>query len=116
MKCKFIVGQKVVCIDDSELDDHCIITGQIYEIAWIGPYDPFRIAPINKYSGAEILVRISGIPRIYGGYDWPLAAERFKPLEENKKKASTDTGMGILREILDRETYTPSKKAKRVKS
>lgn len=108
----FRVGQKVVYIDDH--DDQSwegrrpnhVREKEIYTIRWCGEY--------NFENGPSPAVYLSEVKNpksrwFDGSCSEPaFGAERFRPLIEK----STDTGMAVLREILDRESYvikTPAK-------
>lgn len=90
----FRVGQKVMCVDDKsrlgrphlEADGITrIIFGNVYKVSGSTTRDGFAA------------VHLVGIKRPYGQAYY---ADRFRPVAEK----STDTGMAVLREILDRET------------
>ena len=74
----FHVGQKVVCIHPADQ----LVMGNEY-----------TILAMSYPRGDEFLKVIEGY--MHGWYSW-----RFRPLIERK----TDTGMAVLREILDRES------------
>jgi hypothetical protein len=108
----FHVGQKVVCVDNSERgqhDDtppiaHWLEVGAVYVIRRLS----------NK---KRPLVWVQGINRTYWqpGVLWTDAgfyADRFRPLI--KRTTSTETGMQLLTDILKRETVDePIKKRTR---
>lgn len=79
----FHVGQQVVCIDAKVGFEQFIEIkeGEIYEIAWIGPFEHYK-------QGSYIGVRLKGIDRgicPQFGYDNPpFAARRFRPLVRDK--------------------------------
>jgi len=80
----FYVGQKVVCVEGSTLN-YILEKGKSYTISDYGDFWGELL-----YDVAEIKTDIP--------HGW--AARMFRPLIEK----STDTGMAILREILDRES------------
>lgn len=87
----FRVGQKVVCVDDRRVDHNVIsaplVSGTIYRV--------------RKVSGNGLCVEeILGAPYPNEFSEWAFFIYRFRPVVEK----STDTGMAILHEILDRET------------
>lgn len=99
----FWIGQKVVCVDDSPSDDpRCGPGGD-----WVPNYPKrgqiYTVRGISN-TGSIVLDEIMNPIREFLGGDaeahWK--PHRFRPLVEK----STDTGMAILREILDRETVT----------
>ncbi|KAB2788569.1 hypothetical protein F9K97_05680 [Brucella anthropi] len=79
----FHVDQQVVCIDAKVGFEQFIEIkeGEIYEIAWIGPFEHYT-------QGSYIGVRLKGVdqgicPQF--GYDNPpFAARRFRPLVRDK--------------------------------
>ncbi|KAB2689547.1 hypothetical protein [Brucella tritici] len=79
----FNVGDQVVCIDAKVGFEQFIEIkeGEIYEIAWIGPFGHYT-------QGSYIGVRLKGIDRgicPQFGYDNPpFAARRFRPLVLDK--------------------------------
>lgn len=92
----FYVGQKVVCVDDSPARSGSlrrVILNAIYTVDGIDPETKTGI----------YLLEIPNDP-IPPGVAWKFpigwSRDRFRPLTEKK----TDTGMAMLREILDRET------------
>ena len=89
MECKLYAGQKVVCIKRCGVPAAGIFEGSTY-----------TVTELHLHPDGQPLVSLAGIdgPALAPGwYHW-----RFRPLEENKK--STETGMTILKEILERET------------
>lgn len=82
----FHVGQKVVCIDAKVGFEQFIEIeeGEIYEIAWTGPFEHYT-------QGSYIGVRLKGVDRgicPQFGYDNPpFAARRFRPLVRDKLSA-----------------------------
>jgi len=75
MECKFVVGQKVVCVDDIGAkcgEQQILFKGHIYTVSQIDAYI------------AAILVSVAETPYIVGGW----FSTRFKPLEENKTDIS----------------------------
>jgi hypothetical protein len=111
-KMAFHVGQKIVCINTKRLSDRETIArflseGAIYTIRKVGecPYAPYRKwGPVVWLE--EIIVNGGNSER---WPDFPFAALRFRPLVEK----STDAGMAILRDILDRETIKDDKPIKK---
>lgn len=94
----FRVGQKVMCVDADCMDNILegiparIVEGAIYSVTWCGQWK------------GKTCVRLAGIIRNREEphyKNWPFAAYRFRPIVEK----STDAGMAILREILDRESF-----------
>lgn len=94
----FKVGQKVVCVNDqfkpldSKVFSALPVKGQIYTIRLI--YGP------NVHGYGFLLAEITGMPWPGDGEERGFLATRFRPLVEK----STETGMAILRGILDRES------------
>lgn len=99
----FHVGQKVVCVDDA-IGDHThlkeLILGEIYTIRG---NDPESIT--NGVLLEEIRLPIIKPWKL----EMSFRASRFRPIVE--KKYTTEAGMTILREILERETIKPPVKA-----
>jgi hypothetical protein len=95
----FHVGQKVVCVDADDTSAHGrkeLSEGSVYTVRWVGQND--RKHPARPELSNTVGVRLIEIPiRSHG--DNPFSALRFRPLVSK----STETGMAILREILDRE-------------
>lgn len=96
----FRIGQKVVCVNEEPIAgqrgskwDAKLKAGAVYVIRWAGTYQ-------NNVFGPSKCVRLQGIVRDYADGDTPYCASRFRPVVEK----STDTGMAILKEILERET------------
>ena len=99
----FRIGQKVVCVDDRPQEgaswDVPPQKGAVYTVQWVGfhRYEHFLealcvyLCEINRPSGL------------------PFFATRFRPIVERK----TETGMAILREILDRESHQDKPPVKR---
>ena len=97
----FHVGQKVVCVDSDSrhgINDGCrwlpgeeIHVGQIYTISrlWVDAKGYLVVDLFEKK-------RVQG----WWPYEVGYMRERFRPLVTK----STETGMAILREILDRES------------
>lgn len=85
----FRVGQKVVCVDASPgkhgYAPRYVNKGEIYTVSRL---------TVSNDGPALRLIEVNFDPQ-----DW-LLCKRFRPLIEK----STDTGMAVLREILDRET------------
>ncbi|MCB4919726.1 hypothetical protein LAV78_14485 [Brucella intermedia] len=79
----FKVGDQVVCISSTVGFEQFIEIkeGEIYEIAWIGPFEHYT-------QGDFIGVRLKGVDRgicPQFGYDNPpFAARRFRPLVRDK--------------------------------
>jgi len=97
----FHVGQKVVCVDVSRRQgaSQCyLVKGNIYTISFIGE--------LRDGETAVCVEEDPNPPVIPGFGDW--LASRFRPLVSK----STETGMAVLREILDRETVKPRQKEK----
>lgn len=96
----FRVGQEVVCIDDSAPACGFGETpkkGETYVISRIG----------DSSLGSPNFIDVDGVKPNHPDYPG-FRSSRFRPII----KKSTDTGMAILREILDRESYaikTPAK-------
>jgi hypothetical protein len=100
----FHVGQKVVCVDDSDMGWNELLgyavpmAGQTYTVRDIGPSlgDPsiisIRLEEVKNHEGWTNNHTAFGEPH------W--RASRFRPIVEKK----TETGMAVLREILDRES------------
>ena len=80
----FRVGQKVVCVDAGGWVQR-LSNGKTYTVTAIG--EAFNRNWVGLYETP-------------GKHDLQWESRRFRPLIEK----STDTGMAILREILDRET------------
>lgn len=101
----FYVGQKVVCVD---ADSPGITGGYIWEKG----EEIFngRIYTVSRtwidYWGYAV-VDLVEVKRVQGTRPCPIGygVFRFRPLVEK----STDTGMAILREILDRESVEERK-------
>ena len=99
----FRIGQKVVCVDDvpragfDGWHPDCDIPqkGSVYTVREIGltVYGD----PGLKLEEIRCCVRSSGNEHV----DTFYFAQRFRPVVERK----TETGMAILREILDRESH-----------
>lgn len=80
--CPFVVGQHVVCVDDTcssganvvgDLDG--LTAGRVYTIRWVGIYDSPKL-------GRLVCVRLREIIRTRcptHGDDMPFAASRFRP-------------------------------------
>lgn len=109
----FRVGQKVVCVDvgrrhlPNQTVANWLSLDVIYEIRWIGP------CPYPGWDDGIPCVRLVGIDRGECDgrpewYDFPFCTTRFRPVIEK----STDVGMAIFREILDRETVKDGKPVK----
>lgn len=90
----FRVGQKVVCVDASPgrhgYAPRYVNEGEVYTVSRL---------TISNDGPALRLIEVNFDP-----LDW-LLCHRFRPVVEK----STDTGMAILREILDRETIKDDK-------
>jgi hypothetical protein len=94
MDCKFVVGQKVVCIDDqvgtnepmassyNPLDG--LTVGQVYTIRWIGMYKGFYL---KEFVGVRV-VEIKRDVDPSEGVECCFRASRFKPLEKKKTDIS----------------------------
>ena len=88
----FRIGQRVVCVDDSNcMDDPdagvraSIVAGQIYTIAWAG-----------EHTGSYC-VRLVGIKRQNPHWpDWPFSALRFRPVQERKRETDISIFLKIL--------------------
>lgn len=101
----FRVGQKVVCVDDdpknhgnwtapTDLETlHGLTRGHVYTVQKIGSYRGAACVWI-----AEIQRPTPDTCKQFG--EAGFSSRRFRPVVEK----STDSGMAILREILDRET------------
>ena len=80
---QFHVDQQVVCIDSVVGFEQSIEIkeGEIYEIAWIGPFE-------HSIHGCYIGVRLKGVERgtcpQFGYEKPPFAASRFRPLVRDK--------------------------------
>lgn len=87
----FRIGQKVVCVDDECAPGRAWVRwgppklGAVYTVAATG---------LNSINGAGTCIAVEEIKGQY-------RASRFRPVTERK----TETGMAILREILDRESH-----------
>lgn len=80
--CPFVVGQHVVCVDDTlssgvnivgDLDG--LTAGRVYTIRWVGIHESPRFGP-------QVCVRLREIVRARcptHGDDMPFAAVRFRP-------------------------------------
>lgn len=78
---KFYVGQDVVCIDNGQPANTTLPSelevGRVYKLRWVG---------IHKHylDGEYVGVRVEGIDRgtckIWGDFDTPFKASRFRPL------------------------------------
>lgn len=100
----FRVGQKVVCVDDSaELGKRLIINPAL-SAGWKNDLKRGEVYTFLSYAkhpnSNHPALHVAEINRV-----WPFAACRFRPVVEK----STDAGMAILREILDRESVTDRK-------
>lgn len=104
----FYVGQKVVCVDNSDRE---FIHGSESVACWLMVGTVYTVR--RTMHRHRKLVWLAGINRrrTRNGIDWAdsgFFADRFRPLTE--RKSSTETGMSILREIVQRETVdVPSK-------
>ena len=102
----FHVGQKVVCIVEKEGNMPVGVVepgkGDIATVARIYFFDDAEFGP----SEVLVLHEYPSPPCDKYGDGW--LSRYFRPIIES----STDTGMAILREILDRETDKPPVKAK----
>ena len=100
----FHVGQKVVCVDDCHLgygrrvpDLDWIVKGEIYTVSCT----PF----LNGWGNFAIHLTERPNKRAKTGFH----ISRFRPVIERK----TETGMAILREIIDRESHQDKPPVKR---
>ncbi len=87
MECKLYAGQKVICVKGQP--GYRLFKGEKYTVTALYLHPDGQ--PLVS------LAEIGGPGLVPGWYHW-----RFRPLEEKKK--STETGMTILKEILERET------------
>jgi hypothetical protein len=111
----FRVGQKVVCVDDVECSwfDFGEDTrpnhpkkGGVYTVRWSGPFT----FDVGVRAGVY-LVEIENPKFLWDVGEFceaAFGADRFRPVVEQ----STNAGMAILREILDRETTHERKQAR----
>jgi hypothetical protein len=94
----FHIGQEVVCVDDAytnSFDIKELQRGNVYHIAWVGMKSPQEFTHLpGKYRNERWYVHVAEVMR-----DTPLAAARFRPL--NKTKKSTETGVTILKGLLE---------------
>ena len=96
----FRVGQKVVCVDDSVSGrtglPTGLVKGAIYTVRGFS-WHPTVSPPYG------VLIEEISFPdhRTSVGDEAGFHHARFRPVQERK----TETGMAILREILDRESY-----------
>lgn len=92
MDCPFVVGDKVIYVGEPQRDysDHkwgpgnTLVTGEIYEIRWIGPFD-FK-------NGEMIAVKLFGVTRYpYAPHnnwrDCPFGAIHFRRVLPSTKPA-----------------------------
>ena len=105
----FKIGQKVVCINT---DQHPLGKGDYGAPPVADHIEIGKVYIIRRLSNRKIpLVWLQGInrrqPHADGGFwtDSGFLAFRFRPLIERK----TETGMSILREIIDRESVEDRK-------
>ena len=97
----FRIGQKVVCVDDSGHPSFAPVEvkkGCIYTISWVGMHTHPAAGKIECLRLVEVARRACAIDP---DGNMPFRATRFRPVVERK----TETGMAILREILDRESH-----------
>lgn len=99
----FRVGQKVVCVKSRRYGgtgaEIMPVKGNVYTVRGIDLNRPGCNCEVGLW-----LEEITNPPMDYRGgiEECSFDATRFRPLVEKK----TETGMAILREILDRETIT----------
>ena len=92
----FFVGQKVVCIDDSNSHSDGrreLCKDQVYTVAWCGSFCSLHYP--DAYRG----VRLHEIgPRIcpHLAVDVPFSAHRFRPLTERKSQTNISFALDIL--------------------
>lgn len=107
----FYVGQKVVCVDDADHDtDPRTCPGSYWVPNWPKHGEIYTIRNIRGDGGVhlfEVLNPIRSWSDKPDGEVWWIST-RFRPRIEK----STDAGMAILREILDRETVKDDKPIK----
>lgn len=110
----FRVGQKVVCINDQGttcLNQKELCSGAIYTVRWIGSMSSVKWSA-NALRTDGLGIRLNEFVRgpcpTAGEADQPFSIRRFRPVVEK----STDIGMAILQEILDRETVKDDKPVK----
>ena len=103
----FHIGQKVVCVDAREtgIDRNVLTKGAVYTVRWIGPRASTH--PTLPEMNTPLAIRLIEVPRRTHS-DNPFSIARFRPVVEK----STESGMAILREILDRETIKDDKPVK----
>lgn len=108
----FRIGQKVVCVDGKFIDprwyrsDIRPCTGQVYTVRGFASEEYLKAS--DDQASPKIYLEEIVNPEVKWGFGlaelaFPMC--RFRPVIEN----STDTGMAVLREILDRETIKDGK-------
>lgn len=98
----FYVGQKVVCVDDAEIGGIWVadapVEGEIYTIT-----GQLTVNVYGQNRPGLLLSEIKNCDGFLGAY----CSTRFRPIIEK----STDAGMAILHEIIDRESHDERKPA-----
>ena len=97
----FVVGMKVVCVDDGDSPPYSVPQatplkrGEVYTIRTVGP---FRFMGANGLPDVALAVRLVGIkrPGINGvGADLPFGAQRFRPVEPKCAQLFRDIAAGV---------------------
>jgi len=108
VECKFVVGQKVVCIDDYDFID-VLKVGSIYSIVWVGISIGCYHGVIEEGPCVELKdIKNPYSPvRKYLKHENPYAfnAKRFRALN----KRPTETSIEVFKKLL-----TPNKQLERV--
>lgn len=99
MECPFVVGQKVVCVNDEEVPV-AAIPGAIFLFFGLNGLTRGCVYTVREVYQAEYsLVPLVKVREIYRpDADDGYSALRFRPLVER----GTETGMSILRDLLNK--------------